>query len=237
VVRRFLIVVLIFVIGVLVLLDRLGSYVAADLLAGKVQHAEHLAARPQVSINGFPFVTQALSGRYRDIEVVAENLTVNGVPVTTLTVHLHGVHLLLGQVVHNSVNLVPVDRVAGTAFLTFTQLDTYLSHHHPAGQVLAVRRGPNGTLLVVDRSRVHGKPVLLRGVGTPSVSGNVIGIAVTGLTETSTGTPASVRVPRISLSLTGLAFRLQLQSVSVSATGITTTGTAEDVVLDAGSSS
>jgi hypothetical protein len=245
VIRRFLIVVLIFLIAVLVAADRLGAIVAAHVLAGKVQTDEHMTSRPDTSIGGFPFVTQALSGKYKDIKVSSTDLPVDGVNVTSLTVHLHGVHVKLGDVIHGTVSLVPVDRVDGAAVIAFADVNTYLSTHHPAGQDLSFRAGAGKAATIIDKVRVGGKTVSLRGAATVSLNGNVVDVEVKRLSRAAGGGAAVtaqilqhvLSQLRISLPLKRLPFRINLETVAFSATGISVTGEAHDVVLGSTSTS
>jgi LmeA-like phospholipid-binding len=223
--RRFLIAVLIFLIAVVVAADRVGAIVAAHVLAGKVQTDEHLPSRPSASIGGFPFLTQAFSGKYSDVTITAHNLRVDAVQVTTLTAHLHGVHLPLSKVVHSSVTRVPVDRVDGTAFVSFANVNTYLAGKHLS---LRVAPGANGTATVTDRLVVHGKRLSLRGVGAVTVRHSVVHVRVTKLAG-AVGLPN--RVASFSVPLRGLPFRIQVRSVSVTSTGLSGTGAARNIVL------
>ncbi|MER7378659.1 LmeA family phospholipid-binding protein [Streptomyces lanatus] len=66
--RIFLIVVIVLG-GLFVLADRLAVGFAEDEVAGKLQTRENLAETPDVSIKGFPFLTQVASGALDDVEV------------------------------------------------------------------------------------------------------------------------------------------------------------------------
>lgn len=236
--RRFLIAVLVFLIAVVVAADRVGALVAAHVLASKVQHDERFSSRPDASIGGFPFLTQAFSGKYQDVTIKATNIPLNGMTVTSMTAQLRGVHIPFIKVLHDTVSSVPVDRVDGTAFVAFGDIDAYLNSHHPAGQVLSLRAGTGDTATLLDRARVGGKTVSLRGVGRLSLSVNVIGVEITHLTSTSAGKSVGARqiaqvlkALRIALPLRSLPFRMQLHSVRIDSAGITVTGDALNTVL------
>jgi DUF2993 family protein len=237
VIRRFLIAVLIFIIAVLVAADRVGALVAAHVLAGKVQSDEHLPTRPSTSIDGIPFLTQALSGKYKDVTIKADNVPVDGVSVTMVTAHLHGVHIPFSHALHDSVEQVPVDAVDGTAFISFGDINAYLSGHHPVGQVLSLKAGTGDNGTVLDRLRVGGQTTSLRGVGTISLANNVVKVKVTNLQRTAGKAVSAkeiqgaLKVLRISLPLRALPFRIQLTSVSLGPTGVTVIGGARDTVL------
>ncbi|MFD8722767.1 DUF2993 domain-containing protein [Streptomyces sp. NPDC059629] len=66
---RILLIVVV-VLGVLfVVVDRVAVHFAEGEAAGKLKTTEGLASDPDVSINGFPFLTQVASGTLDDIEV------------------------------------------------------------------------------------------------------------------------------------------------------------------------
>jgi hypothetical protein len=225
--RRFLIAVVIFLIAVVVVADRVGAIVGAHVLAGKVQTDEGLSSRPSATIGGFPFLTQAIGGNYKDVTITADNVTVNGLTVTKLTAHLHHVHLPLGKVIHGSVTQVPVGQVAATAFVAFSDINEYLHNQHLSLQV-SPATGDNVTL--TERVAVHGKHVSVSGVGSVTVSNNVIHVRVTKVSGVSAPGGQSLR---FSLPLKGIPFRIQVQSVSTSSTGLTATGGASNIVLGA----
>lgn len=125
--RRFLIGILVLLVVLLVVADRVGAVVAAHVLADKIQTDEHLPSRPDVSIGGFPFLTQAIAGNYSDVTVTVHGLTVSGVPVSTLVAHLHGVHVSASAAIKGDVHRVPVDRADGRVVLSFADLNRYLA--------------------------------------------------------------------------------------------------------------
>jgi len=232
--RRFLIAVLLFLIVVVIAADRVGAVVGAHVLAGKVQTDEHLPNRPSASIGGVPFLTQAFGGKYNDVKITAREVPVNGVPVTTLTANLHGVHLPFTKVIHGSVSQVPVDRVDGTAFVSFADANSYLAHHSVAGQLLTLSAGSGGSAAILDKTRIAGKRVTLNGLGTVTVSANVVTVGVSHLTGAGLGAKAlnlATRDLSVAFPLQALPFRLGLKSVTVTPTGLLGTGGATNIVL------
>jgi hypothetical protein len=231
--RRLLIILVIFLIALVIAGDRIGAAVGAHVLAGKVQNFEELPHRPSASISGIPFLTQAFGGKYHNVKITAHGVPVNEVSVTTLTANLHGVHLPFSKAVHGSVSQVPVDRVDGTAYVSFTDANSYLAKHPVAGQ--NIRLGASRTassVNVTDQTRVGGKPVTLHGVGVVSVAHNVVTVTVSHLIGTGGRLPkGSAKHVTVSLPLQGLPFRLQLNTVKVDSTGMTGAGGATNIVL------
>jgi hypothetical protein len=236
--RRFLIAVVLFLIVILVAADRLGAIVGAHVLATKLQADERLPSRPSTSIGGFPFLTQAVGGKYSDVTVTASAVPVNSVTVTTLTAHLHGVHVPLGKVIHGSVSQVPVNRVDGTAYVSYADANSYLEGHSPPGALVSLAPGVGGQLRVTEKARVAGHRVSLTGTGRVTVVGhNVVNVAITSLKASTkaAGVALSAAIPlrlrHVSIPLPGLPFRFTLTSVTASATGVTASGSATHVVL------
>lgn len=108
------------VLGVLFGLDRAAESVTARKLAEQVQSTQHLTARPEVSIAGFPFLFQVLKGRYDDVTITANAPTdANGVTVDNAVAHLRGVKVGLRDAIHGTVSDLPVQSGTGTALITY----------------------------------------------------------------------------------------------------------------------
>jgi hypothetical protein len=221
VIRRLLIGLLAVLVVLVVAADRVGEHVAAHVLAGKLQTDEHLTTRPSVSIGGIPFLTQAFHGDYHDVTVTTRDyITSEHVHIDTMTAHLRGVHVPLSKVISGSVSTVPVDRVDGSVFVSFSDIEAYLSGR---GDTLTLTPTPLGAVGVVGQA-LGRFPRLVRGVATITVRNDVLTLAV-GLNKTGTKT-FDLPIP-----LQGLPFRIDVTSVTVGLGGITGTGTASHVVL------
>jgi hypothetical protein len=149
-------------------------------------------------------------------------------------VHLRGAHVPFGKVVKDSVSEVPVDRIDGTAFVSFDDADSYLSNHRFAGQLITLEPGSHGTATVNDRTSLAGRQLTLHGVGAVSVSHNIISVRVSKLAGSAVGAGTRRLLTKelhITLPLQGLPFQIQLKSVSVTQTGVSATGGARHVVL------
>ncbi|MFJ5264176.1 DUF2993 domain-containing protein [Streptomyces sp. NPDC088387] len=66
---RILLIVVVILGGLFVGADRLAVNFAEDEVASKLQSTENLAQTPDVSINGFPFLTQLVGGSLDDVEI------------------------------------------------------------------------------------------------------------------------------------------------------------------------
>ncbi|MFF4506490.1 DUF2993 domain-containing protein [Streptomyces sp. NPDC001401] len=66
---RILLIVVVILGGLFVIADRVAVYFAENEAADKVKTTENLAATPDVSIKGFPFLTQVASGELDDVQI------------------------------------------------------------------------------------------------------------------------------------------------------------------------
>ncbi|MBV9872442.1 MAG: DUF2993 domain-containing protein [Frankiaceae bacterium] len=233
--KRFLIAILIFLVAILIAADRVGAVLGAHVLASKVQDDEHLPNKPSASIGGIPFLTQAIGGKYSDVKITANDVPVSGVNVTTLKANLHGVHIPASKIIGNSVKTVPVDRVDGSAFVSFADANSYLAKHKIAGQTIRLSAAGGGKANIVGSVTVAGHTFALHGVGAASVSGNVISVDVSGLSGPATRANHPVNQVlsnvKILVPLQGLPFRMTVDSVAVTSAGFSGTASAHDITL------
>ena len=91
-----------------------GAAAAAEYQGSKRMRAElGLPADPSVRINGFPFLTQAASGTYREVEVAAAGVAVGPLRDVGVEATLRDVEAPLGDLLGGDVRRVPVGSVDG----------------------------------------------------------------------------------------------------------------------------
>jgi hypothetical protein len=221
--RRLLIAFLLLVVVAVLVVDRVGARAAAHVLAGQLQSDEHLTERPSVSIGGIPFLTQVFGGKYDDVTVTAHNYkTSDGVTVTTLKAHLHGAHIPFSKVVNGSVKSVPVDRVDGSAYLSFGNLTRFLSTQ---GLTVTLSRDSSRGINLTGRVPLGGRVRLVHSVVTVSASRSVVTLSGPARVH-GTMLPISLPIP-----FGALPFRFTVTSVTVGSNGIIGTGRAKHVTL------
>lgn len=222
------------VVALLVVLDQVAVRVVESQLATRAQRSEGLAARPDVSLGGFPFLTQVAAGRYRDVDVVVDGYEEAGVRVDQVRANLSGVSVPLSDVVRGQVESVPVDDVRAEVDLTFDDVNAYL-----ASQGLTARVRSEG-----DVVRVSG-PVTLLGM-TYDLSGTAaIGVVADAVTFTPREVSAAVdlllpselreqalALLTVKVPVTGLPFNMALTSAVVSDDRVTFAAGGQHVVLD-----
>jgi hypothetical protein len=109
-------------LGLLLVADRVGAVVASRAVARQVQTSAGLAVQPDVSIGGFPFLTQALAGRYDAVEVRADRVPAGELTLTRLDATLTGVEVALSDALSGSVAEVPVGGVDARALVAYGEL-------------------------------------------------------------------------------------------------------------------
>lgn len=120
---RSALILLIAVLAVLAIADRVAVRAAQGEIERRlVERAEITGGDVDVSIHGFPFLTQVASGRYRDIAVEARGVTLQDVRDVDLSARLRGVELSLSDLRGGGRPPVPVDSVDGHVVVPYTEL-------------------------------------------------------------------------------------------------------------------
>ncbi|WP_395294842.1 DUF2993 domain-containing protein [Kitasatospora hibisci] len=117
--------------GLLAGADRIAVGVAEDEAADQLLKSGRMSKRPDVSIEGFPFLTQALSMKLDDVRISADGLTVGD---GSRRVALHSFKAELSGVgVSGSMTSATVDHGSGTGLITYADLSQLLP---PASQLV-----------------------------------------------------------------------------------------------------
>ncbi len=223
-------VVLLSVVLLLVVADRGGAYLAGRAVAARLQDSAGLAARPTVTIDGFPFLTQAARGSYGQIQVRARDVPAGSTRLAELGATLRGVQLPLSDVVSGRVEQVPVERIDARVLLSYADL---------------TRRSGDRALTVSqagDRVRVRGS---VRVLGRTLAASAVSAVTVEGdevvVTAESFQVGNSVADAVVSRALRGrldlriavgnLPYGLAVQDALVGADGVTVRAVSRDAVL------
>lgn len=86
-----------------------------------------LTSDPEVTIFGFPFLTQLADGRYGRVEIRAQNVPTDYVDQVTIEAVLRGVDIPTGDLLDGSVGTVPVDELEGRVRIDATDLGRLLN--------------------------------------------------------------------------------------------------------------
>ena len=203
--RRLLLVALLAVIALIavtVIADRLAAAYAADRVATEIQK-QGFNVKPNVKINGFPFLTQAISRDFRDVRLSAHGVQEGPLRISSIDATARGVHL------DSSYRKGTIDSLDGTGVINFADLSS------AAGQpgLTLSSAGPDKVQAQIDLGVVEG-------MATAQVTkvGNTIqvhGISIQGIPFSELGQLLDFSVPVPALPI-GLIF----QSLSITAQGV-----------------
>jgi len=237
------VVVLLVLLGVLVLAAGVADAVARRLaereLAAQIRSSQQLPAPPEVTIRGWPFLTQVLAGRYQQIDVRIQQFPVQqGVRVQGLDAQLRGVRVGLGELLRGSVQEIPVGAVQAAGRVGLQDLADAVQRQLPGvlENVSLTPRG-NGTLLVTGTYTGFGGPLPVRGEVRLSVDGGQLRLAVRPESLTSVPEPFRTEIVRlltVSVDLPDLPFGLRVLGVDVDADGVVLRVGGTGVVLTPG---
>ncbi len=222
------------VLLLLVVADRAGAAYAARAIAAELQDSTVVDSPPDVDITGFPFLTQALPGRYERIEVSATEIPVDDdLVLSVLDATLQGVRVPLSQVLSQSVEEVPVNQVTARALVPYDELSQRYGDQEltiePDGDRLRITgqlRFADRTLSAVALSTVEvdGGDLLLSTEEVGLGEGDPEEGSTAGLSEA-----LELRVP-----VEDLPYELAVTSAEVLPDGVALHAEATDVVLQAG---
>jgi hypothetical protein len=122
---RRLVVSLLVLVALLVVADRVTLWAAQRDVAERLQADAHLRSTPAVSIHGFPFLTQLISGNYDDVDVDLHGLDADGLRLSRLSVQVHGAHVSLADVISQTRSRIRVDRANAQLLVTYADLDAF----------------------------------------------------------------------------------------------------------------
>nr|WP_243850660.1 DUF2993 domain-containing protein [Modestobacter marinus] len=211
------------------MVDRVGVSVAEGQVADQLAARGELAGTPEVDITGFPFLTQAVSGRYDEVRIslTAEQL---GEPAgTRADVSLFGVQVPLSDVVSGSVVAIPVEQVDGTATLAYALLARELGGD--------TQLAPDGDRLRIERTLdLAGLMVPVTALGTVTLDGRDLVVDVDDASAAGVDVPGfvldrAVDVLDFRYPVPELPFGLELTGVDPQDDGVHVRVRATDTVL------
>jgi hypothetical protein len=223
-------VAVVLLLGVLfVIADRIGVAVAEDQVADRIAEQAGLPGPPEVDIVGFPFLTQALSGRYDEVRIALTATDLGQPEGTDADVALRGVAVPLSDVLGGSVQQVPVERVDGTATLSYALLSAQL------GGDTRLERAWDG-LRITRTVELLGQQVPLTASGNVTLDGSDLVVDVQGAEGAGVDLPGVVVDQASDLldlrySVPALPFGLQLTDVRPADDGVVVDVAATGTVL------
>jgi DUF2993 family protein len=207
---------LIVLLAVLVGADFVARAVAENMAASQFQKQGKLTNKPDVTIEGFPFLTQVIGKNFSEVKVSAANEREGPVTITSINATATGVHI-------NSFafNSGKIGSISGTLLIDFASL----------GNALTAEIGPLGSLLHgaglqvtaagPDEVRASINLVVTTGSATWKISRvsptelNATLVGSSGLSSALLGSMQTVNIP-----IPKLPLGLTINSVSVTSAGV-----------------
>jgi hypothetical protein len=216
--RRWPWITLLVIVLVLVGGDFAAKAYAENQMASQVQSSLALSGKPNVTIQGFPFLTQVAARTFNTVDVNASNETAGPggqLQIASLTATLHGMHI-------HGTNSATVDQFNASALVTFTAL----AHAGgiPQGITLAPA-GPNQLKATVDILGFSSDAT----AKVTQVGDNKINVKITDFG----GVPADVlgSLTDFTFSIPKLPAGVKIQSISVTQQGLRITATGQNTTL------
>jgi hypothetical protein len=188
-----------------------------------------------VRVHGTPFLTQALRGRYGDIEVSGGGLQIGEMAGATLNAHLFNAVLPPRELLGGRTTELPCDRVEGRIVL-------------PYGELARVSRIP-GLTLTYERQRLIASASLpvpgisqlarvsgqadLTVLGSGAVWLRVRGLSVAGISLPSLVVKQMMPSLNVPIPLPSLPYGLRLDELKPVPSGLVVCGSADHVVFKA----
>ena len=199
---RKLLIALLVLVGLAVAADYGAAAAAEYQLAKQIRGELGLAADPSVRINGFPFLTQAMLGRYSDIDMRAAGLSVGPLHDVAVEATLHDVDAPLSEVRSGDLSSVRANEVDGRVRIKDKDLgraigiedlriqpasDEEIEQLLPAGtvptSVSGSHRDDSGSNEDSEQDAEHGDRDAVRLVATTDLAGERTEIIGIGLLE------------------------------------------------------
>ncbi|MGY1825363.1 MULTISPECIES: LmeA family phospholipid-binding protein [unclassified Blastococcus] len=221
-------VLLVLVVAAGIVLDRVAENIAEGQVADELASQGALAGAPEVEVGGFPFLTQAVGGRYEEIRISLTADVLGQPEGTRADVTLRGVHVALSALRAGTVEEVPVERIEGTATLSYALLARELG-----GDTVLEREGDG--LRITRTVEALGRSVPLTAAGTVSLDGDELVIDVDRASGVGVDLPG-VLVDRATDLLdlrypVELPYGLRLTDVTPREGGVAVRAVAEDAVI------
>jgi hypothetical protein len=212
--RRWAVAVVV-IVAVLVGLDFAARAEAESILATKIEQ-QGLTSKPDVTIDGFPFLTQVASKDFRRVTVTASNVSAG--PVTITTVNATATEIKISSYTFSSGT---ISNLSGTARISFASLGNTLAAQFGALGSLLKGAGLQLTYAGPDEVRATINLVVTTGSATWRVTrlnGSALMVSLVG----SSGLPASVAdsVQNLTLQLPKLPLGLTISSIAVTPGGV-----------------
>ncbi|MGW1889831.1 LmeA family phospholipid-binding protein [Streptomyces sp. NPDC002004] len=247
---RILLIITVVLMGLFVAADRLAVGFAEDQAADKLRSSEGLTSTPDVTINGFPFLTQVANGQLDDVEIGIKDYEAStggangtgGNAGGSERIRIDRLHARMrGVTFSGDYSSATASEASGTAAVSYPEL-LKAAHVEPVrltagvtAQVVGLSDGGNGKIKVAVEATVLGRklPRPLTVLSSARVDGDVVKVHADALP--ALGVPlAEAKVRQITdfqQKITGLPAGIRLDKVEAAPDGVNLSVTGSDVKL------
>lgn len=185
-----------------------------------------------VRVLGTPFLTQALRGRYRDVEVVG-GLQIGDISGATLVAHVTNAYLPPRELLGGRARELPCEHVAGRLLIPYSELSRVaripgLSLAFTGGRLMATAALPVPG--ISQLARVSGEAVLSLS-GSGGVWLRIRGVSVAGISLPSVALSQLLPTLTVPIQLPALPYGLRLDELRPTPEGLAIDGSAQAVVF------
>jgi LmeA-like phospholipid-binding len=213
-----LLVVLVVLAVLFVIGDQVAKAYAQNTIASKIQSSSGMSAKPSVTIEGFPFLTQVAAHDVRVIDLSANNVPAGKFDISSVKAKATGVHL------NSSFSGATIDQINGTALITFASLEQGLGVQGVATISADPADGPNAVKLSAGAiGSVTGK--------VEQTAPDQVMIQMGSLSGLASLLNGAVPVQTQTITIPKLPMGLVVHSVSVTSQGIVATASAQHTTL------
>jgi hypothetical protein len=220
---RKIVVALILLAVVVSILDRVVVTGVQNEVARQIAAKYDLDDEPKVEIKGIPFLTQAVSGTYDEIDISMGPMTRGGVHLTSADARLTGVHAKLNDLLASNAEIT-ADKVTGTVVISRQSL---------------AARAPDGFTVEGDGDRLSvSGSVVVHNIKVPITADMKIGIVRGGVRLTPENVKAAGQeVPDLArrigwtVPVKNLPLNMKITKVTTSGGGLAVEASATDVPL------
>ncbi|MFI6044086.1 DUF2993 domain-containing protein [Nocardia sp. NPDC051321] len=224
--RAFLILIVVLAIA-LIVGDRVAVVLAQNEIARKIAADYQLPQQPSVDIRGFPFLTQAVDGKYHDIGIRVGDWSEQKLSVHNLDITLTDVAAPLTDLLNNRTSNLVAATASATAVVPYDTVQGFA----PKG-VESMSDSPDG-LRVTGTFSMEGIPVPGTVVVTVAPTDDGIEVTPVSVQSAAGGPTISLALLRRTLTFTVPLQRLplgaKLTSIEPGADGLHVTAVAHDV--------
>lgn len=209
--------------------NRISDAVKQEAAANQIQ----FSGNPDVSVGGYPFLTQAVSGHYDSITIKLRDLRAEGIRVPELTIDAKDIDAPLNTVINGDGPIV-AKTVTGTGVVDLNS-------------ILSLVNEPGLTLTTQGDRLVFRIPLQISGIAVPLVGSGTVGITDSKLqvsldtvkTESGQQLPSQANQLleqekakwSVTIPLPALPYKLTVKSARITSSGLIIAAEAADITL------